>query len=171
MRKRQIGWLVGLLVTTYAAAGLGSWFTFPALKSWYPALRRPRWTPPNAVFGPVWTILYTQMAVAAWLVRRGAARPGANRRSCDAALGMWALQLVLNVAWSAAFFGRRSPALGLAAIVALWSAIVATAVLAARVSRPAGLLLMPYLAWTSFAAALNFRLWQLNRGGRPTLSQ
>jgi tryptophan-rich sensory protein len=83
------------------------------------------------------------------------------------ALRAWAAQLVLNVSWSAAFFGGRNPAAGLLVIAPLWAAIATTAALAARVTRPAGVLLLPYLAWTSFAAALNLNVWLLNRGRRP----
>jgi translocator protein len=103
-----------------------------------------------------------------WLVRRRVAKQQAERVRGDTALLARVLQLALNVAWSAAFFGRRSPALGLAVIALLWGAIAATAVLAARVTRLAGLLLVPYPAWTSFAAALNFRTSQLNRSASRT---
>ena len=171
MRERQIGWLLGLLATTYGAAALGSYLTLPSLENWYPALHKPRWTPPNAVFGPVWTVLYTQMAIAAWLVRRHAAIRADQRQARDAALGAWLLQLVLNVAWSDAFFHRRSPRLGLAVIALLWGTIAATVALAARVTRVGALLLVPYLAWTSYAAALNFRIWQLNRSATPAVPQ
>jgi len=162
-RERQLVWLLGFLGVSYAAAGLGSLFTLPALDGWYRRLRKPGWTPPDRVFGPVWTILYTQIAVAAWLVRRvSAADPRLQSRGRSAMLA-WGVQLVLNVAWSAAFFGRRSPASGLLVIVPLWAAIATTTALAARITRLAGLLLLPYLAWTTFATALNASVWRLNR--------
>ena len=167
-REQQLPWLLGFLGASYGAAVLGSLFTFRALNSWYRRLRKPRWTPPDQIFGPVWTMLYTQMAVAAWLVRRGIAKPsGAKREVGRSALLAWSIQLLLNVGWSAVFFGRRSPGAALWVIVLLWGAIATTAVLAARVRRLAGVLLLPYLAWTSFAAALNVQVWRLNRRG-PT---
>jgi benzodiazapine receptor len=158
-REWQLLSLAGFLCVSYAAAALGSAFTLPALNSWYRSLRKPRWTPPNRVFGPVWTTLYTQMALAAWLIWRRRAQDPARARP---ALLAWAAQLALNVAWSAVFFGRRSLVGGVCVIMPLWAAVAATACLAARVYRPAGLLLLPYLAWTTFAAALNARIWRLN---------
>jgi tryptophan-rich sensory protein len=166
-REKQVAWLLGFLGASYAAAGLGSLFTVPALNSWYGRLRKPRWTPPAPIFGPVWTVLYTQMAVAAWLVCRGTTKqPGGRTAVGRSALVAWGVQLLLNVGWSAAFFGRRSPAAGLWVIVPLWAAIAATAGLAARVTRLGGVLLLPYLAWVTFATALNWQVWQLNRHRR-----
>lgn len=163
-RGQQLPWLLGFLGASCGAAALGSLFTFRPLNSWYPRLRKPRWTPPNQVFGPVWTALYTQMAVAAWLVRRGiAAQPTAKRKVGMWALLAWSIQLVLNVGWSALFFGRRSPGAAVLVIMLLWAAVATTAALAARVRPLAGMLLLPYLAWTSFAAALNVQVWRLNR--------
>jgi translocator protein len=160
-RKWQLLELVGFLTASYGAAGVGSLFTVPALRSgWYGRLRKPRWTPPDRVFGPVWTILYTQMAISAWLVRRRGASNQAQ--AARLALVAWCAQLGLNVAWSAAFFGARSPAKGVAVIAALWLAIVATVGLSARVRKGAGALLLPYLAWTSYAAALNTAIWRRN---------
>jgi tryptophan-rich sensory protein len=106
------------------------------------------------------------MAVAAWLVCRSMAKhPGTRTAVGRSALVAWGVQLLLTVGWSAAFFGRRSPAAGLLVIVPLWATIAATAGLAARVRRLAGVLL-PYLAWVSFATALNWQVWQLNRRRR-----
>jgi translocator protein len=164
---RDLAWLLGFLGASLVAAGLGSGFTLPALDGWYRMLRKPNWTPPDRIFGPVWTILYAQMGVAAWLVYRSMIRQPRGRRGMGrSALVAWFVQLLLNVGWSAAFFGRRSPAAGLFVIVLLWMAIATTAAAAARASRVAGLLLLPYLGWTSFAAALNLKIWQLNRADR-----
>ncbi len=162
-RARDLPWLVGFLAASFGAAALGGWFTSRSLGAWYASLRKPCWTPPGRVFGPVWTVLYVQMAVAAWLVRRGVSRRPAMAGAGRAALAAWAIQLLLNVSWSAVFFGRRRLLDGVWVIAALWSAIALTVALASRVSRAAGLLLVPYLAWTSFAAALNLRIWQLNK--------
>jgi tryptophan-rich sensory protein len=163
--KRQVAPLIGFLAAGYGAAALGSAFTLPALDPWYRQLRKPAWTPRDTVFGPVWTTLYTLMAIAAWLAYRGGERRPAAARVAVAA---WFGQLGLNVAWSAAFFGRRSPVAGLLVIVPLWAAIACTVGLVARLSRLGALLLLPYLGWTTFATALNARIWQLNHA-RPNL--
>jgi tryptophan-rich sensory protein len=124
---------------------------------WYAQLRKPTWNPPGWIFGPVWTALYTMMAIAAWLVwRRGGF---AVRR---VSLGLFLLQLLLNALWSPLFFGLHNPALAFVEIVMLWLAILATLLAFWKVRRGVGLLLAPYLAWVSFAAVLNFTLWRLN---------
>ena len=152
-RRSLIG-LIFWIGVSLAAGWVGSNF-LPG--DWYAALEKPSWNPPNSVFAPVWTTLYVLMGVAAWLVWR---RVGVSRRR--AALGLFLFQLVLNALWSYLFFGVRSPGFALVEIVFLWGAIVATTIAFWRVSRPAGLLLMPYLAWVGFAAALNLQLWRLN---------
>jgi tryptophan-rich sensory protein len=145
------------LLASAAAAGLGAWLTSRSVATWYPTLVRPAWTPPAWAFGPVWTALYLLMAVAAWLVWRERARAAVG-----VPLALYAAQLVLNVAWSGLFFGLRSPAAALADIAALWLAIAATLVAFARVRPLAAGLLAPYLAWVTYAAALNWALWRLN---------
>lgn len=156
--------LGGFLAASFGAAALGGLATGRSVNTWYRTLRKPALTPPDGVFGPVWTILYAQMAVSAWLTRRTALRHPARAASAEPALATWAGQLGLNLAWSVVFFGLRRIGAGLLVIVPLWGAIAACAALSARVSRPAGLLLLPYLAWTSFATYLNAQLWRLNRG-------
>lgn len=152
--RRGLG-LAGWLLLCFGGAAFGSLF-IPG--EWYAQLRKPAWNPPNWIFGPVWTALYTMMAVAAWLVwcRGGFA---AQRVS----LGLFLLQLLFNAAWSALFFGLHNPGLAFAEILLLWLAIAGTVVAFWKAHRVAAALLMPYLAWVSFAAALNFTLWQLNR--------
>jgi len=137
------------------AAGLGSLWTTPALRPWYASLSKPIWTPPNWLFGPVWTILYVAMAIAAWLVWR---KVGVT----SIPMQLFLLQLLLNVAWSAVFFRLRSPGPAFVEIVMLWFAILATSVEFWRVVPPAGWLLLPYLIWVSYATALNFSIWRLN---------
>jgi tryptophan-rich sensory protein len=127
--------------------------------AWYDALAKPAWTPPNAVFAPVWTILYVLMAVAAWLVWR---RAGFMR--AGVALSLFIAQLVLNALWSYLFFGAHRADLAFFEIVVLWAVILVVAVLFWREVRAAGVLMLPYLAWVGFAACLNFALWQLNQG-------
>lgn len=152
-------WLVlaGFIALCLGAGAVGSWFTMPALDVWYAALRKPSWNPPNWVFAPVWTALYLTMAVAAWMVWR---RAGVG--TARTALILFAVQLILNVAWSALFFALRSPALGVAGIVALWAALVATIVSFGRISAGAAWLMIPYLVWVTFAGALNVAVWRLN---------
>lgn len=162
MPIRSLVALGGFLVASFGAAAFGSYFTNQSVDSWYTTLEKPSWRPPNAVFGPVWTVLYTLMAAAAWLVWRADDRSAPTPSARKQALAAWVVQLLLNAGWSAAFFGARSPAAGLAVIAALVPAIAATASLSARVSKLAAVLLLPYLAWTTFAATLNARIWQLN---------
>jgi len=146
--------LVAWLVVCFGAAAVGSMFMPGA---WYASLNKPSWNPPSWLFGPVWTVLYAAMAVAAWLVWR---RGGLARQR--GALGLFLLQLALNAAWSPVFFGMQRMGLALVVMMLLWAAIAATMVAFFRVSRGAGWLLVPYLAWVSFAAVLNFTLWRLN---------
>ncbi len=144
-------------------AGLaGSVFTASAIPVWYAGLIKPAFNPPSWIFGPVWTLLYALMGIAAFLVwDRGRTRP-ALRRMARAALVIFIMQLALNVAWSAIFFGAHSPAGAFADIVLLWFAILWTIIAFARISRPAAYLLVPYLLWVSFAAYLNYAIWMLN---------
>ncbi|MBM3844901.1 MAG: tryptophan-rich sensory protein [Verrucomicrobia bacterium] len=148
--------LIGWLLLCFGAAWFGA--SFPP-GAWYASLNKPSWNPPNWVFGPVWTALYTMMAVSAWLVWR-------NRGFVKNALplGSFLVQLILNALWSWLFFGLQNPALAFAEIVLLWLAIGATLLLFGRRSPLAAWLLAPYLVWVSFAAALNFTLWRLNSG-------
>lgn len=156
---RQVTVLLVLLAASAVVAWVGANWTASSVGTWYTALEKPSWTPPNFLFGPVWAVLYAAMAVAAWLVwRRGGWWENAL------ALGLYALQLLLNLFWSGLFFGQRSPFWGLVDISFLWLAILATLVLFFRRSRLAGWLMVPYLLWVTYAAALNFAIWQLNPG-------
>ena len=154
MTRQAVG-LVLWLVVSLSAGWVGSRFV-PG--EWYAGLDKPSWNPPSSVFAPVWSTLYVLMGIAAWLVWRKAGFAGAR-----VALGLFALQLVLNGLWSYLFFGAHQPGVALVEIVVLWLAILATTAGFWRVSVPAGMLLLPYLAWVGFAAALNFQLWRLNR--------
>ena len=153
----QIWTLVAFLVVCFGAAALGSYFTTPSIPGWYESLNRPNWTPPNWVFGPVWSLLYLCMALAAWLVWRRLGFQGAW-----VPLSLFGLQLVLNVAWSVIFFGLRSPGWAFMEILSLAAAILATLVAFWVVTVWAGLLMVPYLMWVAFAAALNFAIWRMN---------
>jgi tryptophan-rich sensory protein len=150
--------LAGFVAACFLAAGIGSWLTVPNVGDWYRQLSKPSWTPPDWVFGPVWTVLYLMMAVAAWLVWQKHGWSGA-----PIALGLFAGQLLLNVAWSGVFFGLRQPGAAFAELVVLWLAILATIIAFWQKQTAAGLIMLPYGLWVTFAGALNFAIWQLNR--------
>ena len=124
---------------------------------WYASLAKPPWNPPSFVFAPVWTTLYVLMGIAAWLVWREAGFSGAR-----AALSLFLVQLVLNALWSYLFFGMQKPMFAFFEIIVLWCMILATLVAFWRVRPMAGVLLIPYVCWVSFASVLNYQLWRLN---------
>lgn len=154
----RYGALLGFLGVTALAAAMGSVATFRTVTTWYPTLMKPAWTPPSALFGPVWTVLYVGMAVAAWRVWRGQ-----TGRAAKAVQRSYFAQLALNALWSVLFFGMRRPDLALFDIVALWVLIVVILIRFWPVDRLAAVLWAPYVAWVSFATALNAAVWQLNR--------
>jgi tryptophan-rich sensory protein len=156
--RRPITSLVLAVLASEVIGGLGNLLSLDGVTTWYPTLTTPPFNPPGWVFGPVWVTLFALMGVAAWLVWRA----GLDDRGVRVALALFGVQFALNVAWSGAFFGLRSPLAGLVVIAALWLAIVATIRAFDRVDRRAALLLVPYLLWVSFAAVLNFELWRLN---------
>ncbi len=143
------------LLVGFSAAGI----TFSNVAAWYDVLVHPPLSPPDWVFGPVWAVLYALMAVAAWLVWRQH-EPWRRSRS---ALMFWSLQLAVNSVWTPVFFGLHEIAAGLAVILFLLAAVAVTAARFWPVNRLAGALLLPYLAWVSFAAYLNAGFWWLNR--------
>ena len=150
--------LVLCVGSCFAAAAVGAMFTNPNVPGWYANLAKPSWTPPGWVFGPVWSLLYLLMGISAWQVWRKT-----GFRAAAMPLGWFGVQLVLNAAWSGLFFGLRSPGAALIEIVLLWGAILATTIAFWRRSALAGWLMLPYLAWVSFAVALNLAIWNLNR--------
>ena len=152
--------VVSLLASVGLCLGaglIGSLFTARSIGDWYGSLSKPAWTPPSWLFGPVWSALYVLMGIAAWLVWR---QPGSGART--AALALFALQFALNAAWSAVFFGLRLPGWAFAEIVVLWAAILSSVIAFRLVSPLAACLLLPYLAWVSFASLLNFSIWRMN---------
>ncbi len=153
--RAALGLAVFALAVVVVAAVGGLAATSPAAQ--YQALEQPSWAPPAAVFGPVWTLLYAMIAVAGWLVWRRRGIAGARP-----ALAVYAVQLALNALWTPLFFGLGAIGTAFAEICLLWIALVTTVVLFARHSRPAAALLVPYLLWVTFAAALNGAIWQLN---------
>ena len=144
-------------IAVFAAGAIGSLATMPNIPAWYAGLTKPAFTPPDWVFGPAWTTLYILMAIAFWRVLQ--APPAPLRR---VAIVVFVEQLVLNALWSVAFFGFRSPLAGLVVIAMLWGSIALTIALFSRIDRTAALLLAPYLAWVTFAGALNAGVLVLN---------
>ena len=151
--------LIASIVICEGAGGIGAIFTTPAISTWYRGLKKPSFTPPNAVFGPVWITLYLLMGVAVFLVWR----EGLNQTGVTAAFIVFWGQLLLNALWSVVFFGLKSLLGGMVVIVLLWLAILASIILFFGVLPVAGGLLIPYIIWVSIAANLNFQVWRLNR--------
>lgn len=143
--------LIGFIVVTFCAPALGV-FSVPG--AWYASLIKPAWNPPAWIFGPVWTFLYLLMAVAAWLVWK--------RDGWKLPVVLYLAQLALNAAWSPIFFGAHELGWALVEIIVLWIFILLTMLAFLGVNRVAGLMLVPYLLWVSFATFLNFTLWRMN---------
>ena len=155
--------LVACVVVSELAGIIGSVFTTPSIGTWYAGLAKPSFNPPAWVFGPVWTTLFLLMGVALYLV--WTKRTGFlffSNKKIGLAVGIFGVQLVLNTLWSILFFGLHSPGAALAEIVFLWLAILGTIVAFYKISKPAAYLLVPYIAWVSFAVVLNYMLWRLN---------
>ena len=150
--------LVIAIVVSELAGIVGSVFTVSSIPTWYAALQKPSFSPPNWIFGPVWTTLYLLMGVAVFLVWRH----GLERKEVKTALAIFGGQLVLNTLWSIIFFGLHNPFLAFVEIIALWLAILWTILAFYKISRPAAYLLLPYILWVSFAAVLNFSIMILN---------
>lgn len=157
VQRRMIRLLVLWLAASGVTLALGNLLGGPMPDPWYEGIAKPSFNPPGWIFGPVWVTLYILMAIAAWLV---SLRPPSRRQR--AALVVYVAQLALNAAWSGIFFGLHAIGWAMAELVVLWFFILATIVLFARVRRLSAVLLLPYLAWVTFAGVLNFRLWQLN---------
>ena len=153
-RPRQIITLIAWLVICFAAAATG---VFVTMGQWFADLNKPSWNPPSWLFGPVWTLLYIAMAVAAWLVWRTG---GWKLRT--PALALFRFQWLLNALWTPLFFGLHRIDLALIDITLMWLAIAATIAAFYRISKSSAYLLIPYLAWVTFATALNFAIWRIN---------
>jgi benzodiazapine receptor len=150
--------LIVSVVLCQAAGIVGSLFTTPAINSWYAGLRRPAFAPPNWVFAPVWISLFLLMGISFFMVWNVGLEKGAVRKS----IVIFCIQLLLNALWSYLFFGLRSPLMGFIEIVAMWLMILLTMLSFFKISRKAGLLLVPYLAWVSIASYLNYSILVLN---------
>jgi translocator protein len=150
--------LAGFMAGSIALGFIGTIFTMPAIPGWYAGLQKPSFNPPNWIFGPVWTLLYAMMGIAAYLVwlKRG------TEVNVVRALFVFGVQFGLNILWSWLFFGLKSPVLGLTGIFMLWLAILATITTFWRISKPAALFLLPYIIWVTFAGFLNGAIYLAN---------
>ena len=149
---KNLGKLIIAIVVCELAGIVGSIFTAPAVKTWYPTLIKPSFKPPNWLFAPVWTALFLLMGIAMFLVWKKDKK----------GLKIFFIQLFFNILWSIMFFGLKSPLLGFIVIVALWILILATIIRFFKISKPAGWLLIPYILWVSFASILNLAILILN---------
>lgn len=156
--SRRVLIAVAFILGCEAVGAVAGWATQTSVTTWYPTLAKPWFTPPDWLFAPVWTALYAMMGFAAFLVWR----EGTDRSSVRTALGLFGVQLALNAGWSFAFFWARSPGVGLVVIVMLWGVLAGTTARFFRVRAAAGALLVPYLLWVTYAAALNAGVWVLN---------
>ncbi len=175
-RAEKTHWrsLLLALAAPFAGALIGSLATGNVQSSWYRQLKKPSFNPPGWIFGPVWTLLYALMGVASWLVWREGKKTGwlqwaaswgqSKDQQTKGALRLYGIHLIFNALWSVLFFGMHRVDLALGGIVILWSLIAGTIVRFSRIRPLAGLLLVPYQLWVTFAAVLNLRIWQLNRG-------
>lgn len=156
MKIKDYKKLVLSFLFVFLAAAFGSIFTSPAIGTWYATLVKPVFAPPNWVFGPVWTTLYILMAISLYLVwKKG------YKKNKDA-ITAFGIQLIMNASWSFAFFGLRSPLLGMINIIVLWFAITTTMIKFRRISKNAFYLLVPYVTWVSIALILNCSILILN---------
>lgn len=151
--------LIFFILVCQLAGFVGSLVTTPAISTWYAGLEKPVFSPPNWLFAPVWILLYLLMGISAYLVWS----QGVRKQEVKRGLALFFLQLVLNTLWSFLFFGLHFPFLALIEILFLWLMILLTILSFFRICRSAGILLLPYLFWVSFAALLNFSVFVLNR--------
>ncbi|VVC00568.1 TspO/MBR family protein [uncultured archaeon] len=158
MAKQSYPVLAGFILLSLSAGAIGSLFTFSAIPTWYAALSKPAFAPPNWVFGLVWTTLYIFMGIAAYLVWQ----KGWKEKPVRAALMLFGIQLILNALWSILFFGLRSPLYGLIGIIPLWASIALCINWFYKIDRRASYLFIPYFAWVTFASMLNAALFLLN---------
>lgn len=146
-------------VICFGAAALGTLFTISAIPTWYSTLNKPLFSPPNWLFGPVWTLLYFLMGISLYLIWK----KGTKNKKVREALMIFGVQLFLNAIWSPIFFGAKNLLLALFVIILMWMFIVKTIGVFKPINKMSAYLLYPYLAWVSFASVLNFSVWMLNR--------
>lgn len=158
MKRSDVAKLVGSIAVCQGAGAIGAYFTTPKIDSWYATLTKPTFTPPNTVFMPVWITLYTLMAIAVFLIWRKDIEEGKNKK---AFILFW-VQLGVNASWSVVFFGFQSIFTGFIVIICLWALVLVTTIKFFKITRLAGALLVPYIAWLTIAASLNGWIWVLN---------
>lgn len=151
--------LIASILICQLAGIVGSFFTVKEIDSWYAALEKPSFSPPNWLFGPAWITLYTLMGIALFLVWKNKV---INRKTKKQAIMLFVIHLLVNAVWSIIFFRFHSPFYALLNIVVLLLLIIIVMAKFYRISKTAGYLLIPYLLWVSFATLLNFAIWQLN---------
>jgi translocator protein len=151
--------LVISIAIPVAVGSISGFFTISGVESWYQTIVKPSWNPPNWIFGPVWTTLYIMMGVALYLVWKSDSS-GMLKKT---AIALFSVQLVLNFFWSFIFFNQHQVSWALVEIIAMWIFILLTIFAFANVSKTAAWLLVPYIAWVSFATILNYTIWQLNK--------
>lgn len=141
-----------------AVGGISGYLTTSEITTWYATLQKPSFNPPNYLFGPVWTILYIMMAISFWLIWKSDASESLKNK----AILLFGIQLILNFFWSIIFFRFHQLGFAFAEIIAMWVFILLSILAFYPVSKPAAIMLIPYLCWVSFATVLNFSIWRLN---------
>jgi len=158
MDKNKILKLIAAILVCEIAGGIGSLFTAPSIPTWYASIQKPAFNPPNWIFAPVWTTLFLLMGISLYLIWE----KGLEKKEVKMAFSVFGIQLALNVIWSILFFGLQSPFFAFVEIVLLWIAILVNIIFFYRISKWAGILLIPYIMWVSVAAFLNYSVWVLN---------
>jgi translocator protein len=158
MQTKKTLVLIACIIGCIVIGSLPSVISTDALRTWYPNISKPSWNPPNYLFGPVWSILFTMMGIALWQIIYS---EHALRKH---ALTVFVIQFALNLIWTILFFAMQSPGLAFIEIIIFWMSILYTIILFMRIKKSAGLLLVPYACWVGFAAVLNCTIWWLNKG-------
>lgn len=161
-RLKNFWLLLFSLVLVSLVAYLGSTLTTPSINSWYAAINKPSFNPPNYIFSPVWTILFILMAIAFFLILKACLTNGQDKKYFRAAYLSFGAQLLLNVYWSFLFFFTHEPGLAFFGLISLWSMIVVNIYYFSKIKKVAAYLLLPYLLWVTFAGVLNYAIWSLN---------
>lgn len=160
--KNKIFLFLFFIIITQFVGLIGSFFTMPNIKSWYFFLKKPSFSPPNWVFAPVWTVLYLLMGISAFLIFIAGFEKEEQKKETKIALIFYFVQLLINIIWSFVFFEAKNLFLSFLTIIILWFFILFTLIKFWKIRKNAGILLIPYLFWVSFALVLNLRVWQLN---------
>ena len=155
---RELPKLIISILIVFLAGAVGTVYTLKEITTWYVNIPKPSWTPPNWAFGPIWSTLYVLMGISLFLIWR----EGLNRKEVKIAIGVFAVQLMVNVVWSLIFFGTHNIAGGLVLVILLWITILVNIFVFYRISKPAGIILIPYLIWVTIAGYLNYSVYLLS---------